>query len=65
MKDFISIREAMESGDSVGAMERFASAGIPRETMENFISAVDYFITLEKNARDNDVKEKNEQGRTD
>jgi len=29
------------------------------------MSAADYFIELEKNARDTDVKEKNEPGRTD
>jgi len=65
MEDFIRIREAMENGRKEEMLDILVSEGFDREAMENFMSAADYFIELEKNARDTDVKEKNEPGRTD
>ncbi len=65
MEDFVRIREALENGRKEEMLDILVSEGFERETMENFMSAADYFIMLEKNARDTDVKEKNEQGRTD
>lgn len=62
MEDFVRIREALENGRRDEMLDILVSEGFERGTMENFMSAADYFIMLEKNARDTDVKEKNEQG---
>lgn len=62
MEDFVRIREALENGRRDEILDILVSEGFERGTMENFMSAADYFIMLEKNARDTDVKEKNEQG---
>ena len=65
MEDFVRIRKAVENGKEKELLAALVSEGFDREAMENFMSAADYFIMLEKNARDTDVKEKNEPGRTD
>ena len=65
MEDFVRIRASLERGEKEEMLTALVTEGFDREAMENFMSAADYFIMLEKNARDTDVKEKNEPGRTD
>ena len=65
MREFVAAKEAIEAGKEEEFVEALTARGFDRTTMENFIRAADYFITLEKNARDKDVEEKNEQGRTE
>ncbi len=65
MEEFVRLREAIESGETDGILDRLSSEGADREAIESFITAAEYLITLEKNARDTDVKEKDKQGRTD
>lgn len=60
MEDFVRMLDDMSSGKREKALNELADKGLDRKTMESFMNAADYFVSLkENNPRDRDVKEKN------